>query len=77
MSETYEVGLLRNVGAPEGKSSVSKEFVELKRKRMKDNKKRGGGGYNSQWSPHSQRSAGDENGPQQSIVQERKIDITI
>jgi hypothetical protein len=77
MSETHEVGLLRNVQAPDSKSSISKEFVGLKRKRMKDNKKRGGGGYNSQWSPHNERQRGYENEPPENKEQESKIDITI
>jgi hypothetical protein len=40
MSETYEVNLLRNVHAVDSRSSVSKEFVGLKRKQVKDNRKR-------------------------------------
>jgi hypothetical protein len=40
MSETCEVNLLRNVHAVDGKSSVSKEFSGLKRKQVKDNRKR-------------------------------------
>ena len=43
MSETYEVNLLRNVHAVDSKSSVSKEFPGLKRKQVKDNRKRRGG----------------------------------
>jgi hypothetical protein len=43
MSETYEVNLLRNVHAVDGKSSVSKEFSGLKRKQAKDNRKRRSG----------------------------------
>ena len=45
MSETYEVNLLRNVHAIDGKSSIAKDFAELKRKQAKDNKKKNAG-YN-------------------------------
>ncbi len=40
MSETYEVNLLRNVQAVDSKSSISKEFSSLKRKQVKDSRKR-------------------------------------
>jgi hypothetical protein len=43
MSETYEVNLLRNVHAVDNRSSVSKEFPGLKKKQVKDNRKRRGG----------------------------------
>ena len=43
MSETYEVNLLRNVHAIDGKSSIAKDFAELKRKQARDNKKKGTG----------------------------------
>jgi hypothetical protein len=40
MGESYEVNLLRNVQAVDGKSSVSKGFPDLKRKQARDNRKR-------------------------------------
>jgi hypothetical protein len=43
MSETYEVNLLRNVHPVDGRSSVSKEFVGLKRKQAKDSRKKRSG----------------------------------
>jgi hypothetical protein len=43
MSETHEINLLRNVHAVDSRSSVSKEFVGLKRKQTKDSRKKRSG----------------------------------
>jgi|GEM_PF-888371 hypothetical protein len=80
MNDAYtvnEVNLLRNVQAPDSKSSVSKEFAGLKRKRMKDNKKKGSGGHGSKWSSRGQGHTGYEKEPPENSEQEGKIDITI
>ncbi|HVN98160.1 MAG TPA: hypothetical protein VMT62_17170 [Syntrophorhabdaceae bacterium] len=77
MSEAYEVGLLRNVRAPDGKSSVSKDSVGLKRKQARDNKKKGRAGYGSR-SPYAEERRNDyDKDPPENKEQESRIDITI
>ncbi|MBA4389345.1 MAG: hypothetical protein C0399_00180 [Syntrophus sp. (in: bacteria)] len=76
MSETHEVNLIRNVQAPVSQSSVSKEFVGLKRKQRKENKKRSDG-YNQDHPPPSQGHVGYEREPVAHDEQDSTIDITI
>ena len=76
MSETYEVNLLRNVHAVDSKSSVSKEFTGLKRKQVKDNRKKRSGytGKNNVARVSAHGAYGNE-----AVEDERKstIDITV
>ncbi len=76
MSETYEVNLLRNVHAVDSKSSVSKEFTGLKRKQVKDNRKKRSGytGKNNVARVSAHGGYGNE-----AVEDERKstIDITV
>lgn len=76
MSETYEVNLLRNVHAVDGKSSVSKEFSGLKRKQAKDNRKRRSGYTGRSIIPRVSRPVGNGNEAVEN-EQEGTIDITV
>jgi hypothetical protein len=42
MGETFDINLLSNIQGLDKKSSISKEFVQLKRKSMSDRRKRPG-----------------------------------
>ncbi len=42
MSETFDVNLLSNIQGLDKKSSISKEFVQLKRKSLSERRKRTG-----------------------------------
>jgi len=77
MSETYEINLLRNVQATEGKSSVSKEFLGLKRKQRKENKKKGPGYALRSGSVRVSRHGSYENEVVGDHEQESTIDITV
>jgi hypothetical protein len=76
MSENYEVNLLRNVHAVDSKSSVSKEFPGLKRKQVKDNRKRRGG-YTSRNSISRVSGRGGYGNEAAKDEQENTIDITV
>jgi hypothetical protein len=76
VSETHEINLIRNIQAPVSQSSVSKEFVGLKRKQKKENKKKYDG-YHQDRSPPGNEHAGHEREPVSRDGQESTIEITI
>jgi hypothetical protein len=76
MSDTREVNLIRNVQATVSQSSLSKEFVGLKRKQKKENKKRSDS-YHQDRSPPGQGHVGYEREPVSHDEQDSTIDITI
>jgi hypothetical protein len=45
MGETFDVGLLRQVTAPQGKLSISKYHVRPDKNIRRDQHKKGGGGF--------------------------------
>ncbi len=72
MDNSFDVSLLRNVQAADGKSSVSKEFVGLRKKRERNRAKR------DTPSGYPQKAAKRYNGDPPEEGEEREhIDITI
>jgi hypothetical protein len=76
MSDTHEVNLIRNVQATVSQSSLSKEFVGLKGKQKKDNRKRSDS-YHQDRPPPSQGHVGYERESESHEEQDSTIEITI
>lgn len=75
MGEPFDVNLLSNVQALDKKLSISKEFVQLKRKNMSDRKKRSGH-YQSKRLPVEPDMEGYDDGADEDASR-RTIDITV
>ncbi|OPY73284.1 MAG: hypothetical protein A4E64_02615 [Syntrophorhabdus sp. PtaU1.Bin058] len=75
MGEPFDVNLLSNVQALDKKLSISKEFVQLKRKNISDRKKRSGHYQAKRLLVEPDGDDHDDNADED--VSKRKIDITV
>ena len=74
MSETFDVSLLRQVTAPQGKLSIARYHVSLDKNVKRDSHKKGGG---SAPEPPPDERGGRTDGPGHEGGEGGKIDITI
>ncbi len=74
MSETFDVSLLRQVTAPQGKLSIAKHHVSLDKFVKRDEHKKGGG---SMPKPPQDERGGRTDNPGPEGAEKGKIDITI
>jgi len=75
MDQSFDVNLLRNVQAADSKSSVSKEFIGLRKKREKNRAKRDAASGYSQKGAKGYRN--ETSGSDEEEEHTGRIDITI
>ncbi|MDD5008597.1 MAG: hypothetical protein PHU49_14070 [Syntrophorhabdaceae bacterium] len=75
MSEPFDVNLLSNVQALDKKLSISKEFVQLKRKNISDRRKKSGSYHGKKLLDEPDGDGYDDGADED--VSKRTIDITV